>query len=51
MIVYAYLPSRESSLPDVVSIRAVRHMRVAHVFAGVNEAVSDPYVNFAEEKS
>src|SRR6187402_2189167 len=50
VIIYAYLESRDPSLPDVVSIRAVRHMRVANVFAGVKEAVSDPYVNFAEEK-
>ena len=50
VIIYAYIESRDPSLPDVVSIRAVRHMRVANVFAGVKEAVSDPYVNFAEQK-
>ena len=48
VIIYAYLESRDPSLPDVVSVRAVRHVRVANVFAGVKEAVSDPYVNFAE---
>ena len=37
VIVYAYLPSKDPGLPDVVSIRAVRHMRVANVFEGVKE--------------
>lgn len=37
VIVYAYMPSRDPSLPDVVSIRAVRRVRVANVFAGVKE--------------
>ena len=37
VIVYAYLPSSDSSAPDVVSIRAVRHSRVKDVFSGVKE--------------
>jgi hypothetical protein len=41
VIVYAYIPSKDSSLPDVVTIRAVRHVRVADVFAGVKEPPAD----------
>jgi len=37
VILYAYLPSGNPSLPDVVSIRAVRHRRVKNVFSGVKE--------------
>jgi len=49
VIVYAYLASREPSLPDVVSIRAVRHVRVANVFDGVREVM--PTVDLSKEKS
>ena len=37
VIVYAYLPSTDPNLRGVVSIRAVRHMRVEDVFSGVKE--------------
>jgi ribosomal protein L37AE/L43A len=47
VIVYAYLPSRDPSLPGVVSIRAVRHVRVANVFEGVKE----PMMSYASGAS
>jgi hypothetical protein len=37
VIVYGYLPPKESFPVGVVSIRAVRHSRVKDVFAGVKE--------------
>lgn len=41
VILYAYLPSKDPGLPSVVSIRAVKHVRVANVFAGVKEPTSN----------
>jgi len=53
VIVYAYLPSREPSLPDVVSIHAVRHVRVANVFDGVRERsrTTTQTLDLSQEKS
>jgi len=42
VIVYAFLQLEDPSLPDVVSIRAVRHVRVANVFHGVRESPTKP---------
>ena len=42
VIVYAYLPPTNRFPNGIVSIRAVRHSRVADVFAGVREP-SVPY--------
>lgn len=44
VIVYAYIEARDQSLPSVVSIRAVRHVREKDVFAGVKEpSTAAPY--------
>ena len=42
VIVYAFLQFEDPSLPDVVSIRAVRHVRAANVFHGVRESPTKP---------
>ena len=42
VIIYAYLESRDPCLPDVVSIRAVRHIRENDVFAGAKEPPITP---------
>jgi hypothetical protein len=43
VIVYAYLPSPDPTLRSVVSIRAVKHARVANVFQGVKEPPTKPW--------
>ena len=42
VIIYAHMESSDPSLPDVVSIRAVRHVREKDVFAGVKEPPTAP---------
>jgi len=37
VIIYAYVQPRDPSLPDLVTIRAVKHVREANVFEGVRE--------------
>ena len=37
VVIYAWLRAKDPSAPSVVSIRAVRHRRIADVFQGVRE--------------
>jgi hypothetical protein len=42
VIVYAYIPAKAPGQPDIVSIRALKHGRVANVFYGVREPPPKP---------
>ena len=42
VIVYAYIPAKAPGSPDIVSVRAIKHVRVANVFHGVREPPTKP---------
>jgi hypothetical protein len=42
VIVYAYIRAKMQGQPNIVSIRAVKHGRVANVFHGVKEPPAQP---------